>query len=477
MVTGKPYKPSRFTRFVLYPIVGFVFFAVLVVILIMANGYRFTFNNNKVGLVKTGMLILTSRPFDGQISLNNKTTKYRSGFYLLPTKISAHTPGFYDVEIKKNGYRTWRNRLEIIPNMVTWANYALLFAEKLNISKIDVPQGQVVAVSQNGRHMLYANTTETSFDIKSFDTNNLSITDFWPQTGISDTWLIKPNILTAKFSAGNNKALLGVQNGSKVEYVVLDTTGSQIKIIKLSEILAKSFDKGLWSYTNNSELYLRENGNVYLVNINNTSLASPLASNVVDFMITESKQIVYVEKGVDSVYSLNMMDLDGNKKERIVSSMVPSKDYQLDHSSQHNIITVLNKDTHVLESYYVGNATKKYSLKMGEGVLGFEWSKNGQKLHYWGKDFVRRYDWEKGKEINTPLEGNTLNVGWYFDENHYLITTDKGIYVIDYDGTNRVNISDVTTLTTVLDQGNNNIIHSIKESDGQTSYYKYISEF
>lgn len=477
MVTGKHYKPSKFTRFVLYPFAGLVFLAVLTVILIMANGYRFKYNSGKVTLVKTGMLIVTSRPFDGQIVLNDKNTKYRAGFYLLPTRISGLAPGFYNVEVKKTGYRNWENRLEITPNMVTWANYILLFADKLNVNKINVPAGHEVARSQNGRHILYANATQVGFELKSMDTNSLAVKDFWPQSGITDTWLVQPKILSSQYSTNNDRVLLTIQNGDKTQYVVADGTGSQPKLVRLSEVFAKQFDMGWWSLTNNSELYLRESGNVYLVNINDTVLQAPIATNVISLYISEARLILYVTKSPASVYTLNKMNLDGGQKEAIVESIVPSRSYQLGYSSQNNVVTVLNNDTGLLDSHYIGSGAKKYSLKMSDGVLGFGWSKNGQKLNYWGKDFVKRYDWEKNKEVTASLPGTILSLEWYFDENHYIVTSDKGVYVIDYDGANKVDMSDTVTTLSVLDQGNNNIIFTTKAADGSTTSYKYISEF
>ncbi|GEM_PF-1205825 len=477
MVTEKHYRPGKFTRFVIYPFGGLLFLAVLTVILIMAQGYRFTFNGGKVGLVKTGMLIVTSRPFNGQIFLNGKDSKTLSGFYLLPAKISGLNPGNYDVQIKKSGYRTWEDHLEITPNMVTWANYVLLFAEKLNVNKVDVPTGTMIAQSLNGRHLLFSDSSQSSFTLRSVDTNNLSVKDFWPQTGITDTWLTSPQIVSAEYSSGNDRLLVMVKNGDKVESVIADATGSQPKLTKLSTVLGKNFAESWWNPSNDNELFMRDGENIYLVNVNDTSLGNPIATDVVSLNIADNHLIYYVAKNANGTYVLSKMNLDGTQKETLVDSIAPSVSYKIGFSTQNNIVAVLNNDTKELNAYYIGNAVKKYSLKMSSDVLGFDWSKNGQKLNYFGTNFVKRYDWEKNKEVAASLSDITLSVDWYFDENHYIVNSDEGLYVIDFDGSNKVSISDGTTVNSDLDQGNNNIIYSTKSTDNKISFYRYISEF
>lgn len=478
MVTGKPHKPSKFVRFVLYPLVGVLFALVLGVILTMANGYRFTHENGKFGLTRTGMIIVSSRPFDGQVILNGKTTKYRSGFYLLPTKISGVKPGFYDIEVTKSGFLPWKNRLEVSPNMVAWANYILLFAEKLNIAKIDAPVGSVASSSENGRHILLTALVDNKFHLESLDSNNLSIKEFWPTSQVfTEPWLVSPQIVSAEYSLNNDRVLLELKNADALEFVVLDASGNQPKLTRISTILAKSFTGAWWSPVNNNALYLESSGEIYLANISDTKLASPLLTKVVSFDVAEGRQAFYVVKDVAGTYSVGRMNLDGSNEATVVPSILPGASFKLGYSTQTSILVVLNEENHLLTAYYLGGSGKKHSLDLSSDVVSFGWYKNGQKLYYYGKDFVKRYDWEKGRETLATLDTAPLSVDWFFDENHYLIRTEKGVFVMDYDGYNHVPISEVPATSMVLDHGNNNVIFSTKDPNNLEKYYKYISEF
>lgn len=476
MVTGKSHKPTKFTRLVLYPLGAVIFFVVLSIILILANGYRFTYNSGKVGLTKTGMMIVATRPYDAQIIIDGKKTKRNTGFYLLPTKLTGLKPAKYNIEISKSGYRTWKNTLEVKPNMVTWANYLLLFAEKLNISKQEVPTGDIIAKGDNGRHILFASTAG-KFDIKSFDTSNSDVKNFWPEITPVETWLISPQIVSAEFNQSNDRVLLKITNGTRTEYVVVDASTNQPRLIHLNITLKQDFEDAWWSISNNTEIYLRTKSGISLVSVTGTELPTPLLTSAVSFKIDESRQIFYVSQSMKGLYSISRMDLNGNNKSVMVDNILPSKSYNLGYSDQNNILTVLNDDTGDLTAYYIGNSSKKYSIKLSSEVVSYRWSKDGEFLYYFGDNFIKRYEWDKSKETNITFDKAPLSIEWYFDENHYLIIDSAGIYIMDFDGSNIVPISETEASFYLLDKSNNNIVFTTKDDLGKETFYKFVSEF
>lgn len=228
---------------------------------------------------------------------------------------------------------------------------------------------------------------------------------------------------------------------------------------------------------NNNEVYVSGPNGISLVGVSDTALPSPIAVGVVSFKVDESKQIFYISKNDAGTYALSRMNLDGGNKIVLAESVAPAKSYKIGYSSSSNIISLLNYDSGELTAYYIGSATKKYSLKLSGGVRSFGWSSNGQKLYYFGKDFIRRYDWEKNKEIEVPMKETPLEVSWFFDEHHYLVHDAKGIYEMDSDGSNIVPISETPTAFYALDLGNTNIIFASKDTSGKINYSKYIAEF
>lgn len=476
MVTGKSHKPTKFTRFVLYPLAGVFFFCILVVVLTLANGYRFTYSNGEVGLTKTGMLILTTRPFDATITINGKLTKYKTGFHLLPTKIAGLKPGFYDVRVARKGYRTWIDTVEIKPNMVSWANYILLFPEKLNIAKINTPAGRVIATSDNGRHALFADNL-AAFTLKSMDTNSLSVRNFWPDATPLEAWLVKPQILSAEYSSNSELALLRVANGARIEYVAVDATASPAKLIHLNATTKTDPTNVWWNTNRNDEVYVETAAGISLVGINATSLPAPILTGATYFEVDENKHILYVSKNATGTLSVDRMNPDGGNKTTLVPSVAAAKSYRLSYSQKIDRVAVLNRDTGELTSYYIGTAGKKTATVLSTGVTAYHWSKSGEYLYYYGRDFVRRFDFVKNKETVTPLTEVPTSIHWYFDENHYLVVNNKGVSVMDINGSNIVSIAGSDAKNSIYDNGNNNILYSVTDSVGKSSFYKFLSEF
>lgn len=477
MVTGKPQKPSNFVRLVLYPLTAVVFFALLSVVLALASGYRFDYKDGKVTIEKTGMLVIATRPFDASITLDGELFKHRTSFYLLPTRISNLLPGNYVLEIAKEGYRTWKATVEVTSNMVTWANYVLLFPNELEVESLVTPVGAVIAEAENGRNMLYSGIDENgNFSLKSYNGGNLSVTDYWPAAAQTEPWLVAPKILKATYSENGDMVLLKVANSDRVEYLISSISNGEVILKHLNSTFAQDPTDVWWSRTSNNKIYIKTSLGISLANIDDTSIAAPILTDVISSDYIE-KKIYYVSSSDEGVYSLGEMSADGGNQRLIAEDIAVSDSYLFDYSDTEDVLLVLNGDTKILTAYYIGDGGKNASLELSNGVTSFAWSENGEKIYYYGADFIKRYDWEKNKEIAVALAAAPVSVEWFFDENHYLITTKNSLYIMDYNGSNVVVLADYTTTVVVLDKSNNNVIYSSVDSDGVLNYYKYIAGF
>lgn len=142
------HKPSGRAKVAVYSIVTAVFLVFLSALLMLANGYLPVLKNGKLSLQKTGMIIIAARPLDASIYINGKY-KEKTAFYLLQNKLNNLLPGKYTVRIEKKGYRTWEKTFSVEPGLVSWANYVLMFADKLDIKSITPPAGKIIATSKN----------------------------------------------------------------------------------------------------------------------------------------------------------------------------------------------------------------------------------------------------------------------------------------------------------------------------------------
>jgi len=97
-----------------------LFCVLLPVILSYALGYQIDYHNFKI--YKTGILYIASRPAGASIYLNGAMRQD-----LTPAQIEELKPGYYKIEVRKDGFYPWEKDMVVKPNMVTKADRIILF--------------------------------------------------------------------------------------------------------------------------------------------------------------------------------------------------------------------------------------------------------------------------------------------------------------------------------------------------------------
>src|SRR3989338_5156052 len=97
----------------------FTLFVCAAVVLFYGSGYRWSGLKNKIE--KTGQLSLDSKPKGGEVIINGELSKtswspffHSSDSKKTPVDIKNLLPGEYTVEIRKDGYYSWKKNVRII---------------------------------------------------------------------------------------------------------------------------------------------------------------------------------------------------------------------------------------------------------------------------------------------------------------------------------------------------------------------------
>lgn len=471
MVTeSKRYHPTKFTRLVIYPLGFLVFFLALTIVIVMANGYSFFLKDGKFTIQKTGMIITNSRPSEANIYLDGKKFDKRTSFSFLPVKITNLLPGKHTLIIKKDGYRDWQNSVDVRANLVSWVNYVLLFPTDLKISEVDNLVGKnIIAESKNRRFLLVSGKEENIETLFAYDFSSGNLNKIWPKSFVpTEEWLKNPQIVTADFNQNNDKILLTLKNGDGQSLAILETA-NEGKIYALTSIPV-AIDKIIWSANDANELYLLSKGTLYRTNTAKLNEVQELAKDVIDFSSERNRTIYFVTKTNEQV-SLGQMAYDGGRRELISDSIKFDTSYKLSYSSQVDALGVLPKNDKTLTVFYRNNG-KMASLELSKDIYNFKWSSDGRSIFYQNGRFIKNFNWDEEKETIATLSDKIVSVDWYFDEDHYLVQTEKEFFVIDYDNTNKVVFSDKPIQGFYSDPKYSSFIFNIK-----TSNYKYQSTF
>lgn len=95
---------------------GITIFLILAPFLVLyARGFKYDFETNK--LIKTGILVVKSEPSKTILTLEENGKELNT-----PKTVRFLLPGDYNIKLQKDGYQTWRKRLTVNSQFVTWAS-------------------------------------------------------------------------------------------------------------------------------------------------------------------------------------------------------------------------------------------------------------------------------------------------------------------------------------------------------------------
>jgi len=105
-------------------------------------------DDNQSIIIKTGMLAVRSMPDAAQIIIDGKTLTATD------TTISSLKPGTYTLEIKKEGYETWKKQVNIYPEVVTDIT-AVLVLQSPKLESLTNSDVNAFNLSSNGNMIAY----------------------------------------------------------------------------------------------------------------------------------------------------------------------------------------------------------------------------------------------------------------------------------------------------------------------------------
>jgi hypothetical protein len=466
-------KPSKFTRFVIYPVVGLLFLLLFFWVMTFANGYKIFFNGGKIYLKKTGMIIVNTKPTNAEIYLDDKKTGDKTTIPFLSVKLANIKPGKHKLEIKKIGYQSWSKTIEIRPSLVTWSNYILLFPENLKPLKVNELQDyHFITASKNSRYYLFLKTNVSlQNELYTYDVSNKKIRKIWPSNQLPpESWLQNPQILSADFNSDSKKVLLSLKDGSgSRSFNVLDISSQESVYSHLIDQTNFTLSKISWTAKNPDDLLALSAGNLYRLFLDSSGQVkkSQIAKDIIDFSNENNSYAYYVQESKTS-YLLGKIQTDGNNKSTISEMVEKSQAYKFTYSKQKDILALLPLETKNLTAYYKVSGQNS-TLLLDRNVSDMNWSKDGSRIVYYNDKEAKFYDWDKLEEGNIQLSYQLQNLSWYEDEFHLVARNNAGdVMIMDFDGLNKILIADKTNRAFVF--GQTSLFYSKLDRDKEVFY-------
>ncbi|MFH2085368.1 MAG: PEGA domain-containing protein [bacterium] len=403
-----------------------------------AQGYRPT----KTGTIKgTGLLSAGSYPTAAEVYINGKLTTATDNTLNLD-------PGSYDVEIKKDGYHPWIKKLQITEELVTETNTQLFptspSLEPLTytgaLNAIPAPDGTrlaftVASASAIAKNGLYVQELSSSPVVLNKTARQIARSDAsYDYTTGNYTW-----------SPNGSEILVAFGSGA---HIILDATRfndlADLKdvTVRLPQILSE------W------ELELAREERVQLLKLPDfmAEVATESATNL--YFSPDSFRLLYqataeLELPTGQVKNLPssstqlesrqikpgswyVYDLKEDKNFLITEGIIPSPKPKLCTSSAN----ALEKCPETQSS--LRGPTKLMLLDNFTDPLPAELISSPSAFHRLQTNLTSQESITLFNAQYSPIFVG--NIQWYPDSTHLILTTDSGIDLIEYDGTNHITI-------------------------------------
>lgn len=193
-------------RKILFWALLFLFLIIGPYLVLYSQGYRFDFEKRK--FVQTGGLYIKAHPKQAEVYLNGKFIKKTDPFFgsffvqeLLPKK--------YEVEVKKEGFFSWKKNLEINEKKVAEAKHIILFPKNLNLEKIDFEINDFY-LSPDGKKIILVQKEKEVWALKLYEIEKKLKSHLVSEKEISKTGA---GLLNLEFSENPNliKLTLGIK--------------------------------------------------------------------------------------------------------------------------------------------------------------------------------------------------------------------------------------------------------------------------
>uniref|UniRef100_A0A7C4M0F8 PEGA domain-containing protein n=1 Tax=candidate division CPR3 bacterium TaxID=2268181 RepID=A0A7C4M0F8_UNCC3 len=168
-------KRKKIFKIIRYSLISIFIFIVSLVclgVIFYASGYKVNWKAKKIE--KTGMLLITTKENGFRVFIDKKETKvfHNRGInifeniYKLPI-----LPGEYDVEIKKEGSKTYFQRIKIEPELITRIESVLLLPESITEDSIFEEKILKYSISPNGKKFFYQLSEDRKYYLYDIEKN------------------------------------------------------------------------------------------------------------------------------------------------------------------------------------------------------------------------------------------------------------------------------------------------------------------
>lgn len=443
---------SKKIRDYLFIIFIVIFVIATIIVSVYASGYKLNLSwplsFNRL-LIKTGMLVIDTKPSGATVYLNNEI---QSAFSLNPwkknelttaTKVKNIIPGEYDLKLELDGYWAFQKKIKIQSNQTTFLeninlfknNDALLIAESSRDS---------IALSPNDKY-LYLNDGKKIITIKTGQEKKITIEN--------------------STDCSNNGEWLKTEDKLLINGLIIDPVGE--KDIDYRQLIGK--DASGWHYDESSDrLYFKASESLSYFDLNKKNITQ--IANGANYVSCEGRDdYLFLIESIDDKIALKKYSLKENRMEKIID--LPGVGQYQFVAGHEKFLTIYDEQNKTL---YLINPDNDQENKTIHNIASWQWL-DDKTLFYNNEWEIYSLDLEQNNNTLITRFGEKIEKIIWNEKNKYLIfSTEKSLNAIELEfGAITTILKTEQLFSPVLDK-KNDILYFWGKTKNQEGIYKIL---
>lgn len=428
---------NKTTKSALLMLIVALFLLTTPLIILYSQGYRFDFETKS--FFQTGSFSFKAWPRGSLVSIDNKLEK-KTDFLFGTIYIENLLPKKYNIEIRKDGYYSWKKDLKIKEGEVTESKNIFLIPKNPQFNSLEIKVDNFFP-SPDGKKAILKINEEENWSLASLDLKNNTPSLFFETENFLEIYR-KSDFVNLEWSLDSKRFLLKTETEKNQYFVVEIENGLSIfpldfLIIDVDKVSFHPQNPQVVLLTRN----LKEDRSIFSVNYKEKSFPNLILNNFLAFNIFNNHLFWLDNKGF-----IHQSNLSG--KENI---LINREHFSLDSNPQIELIAFSdNKFSLNIEGkLYFFDRERQSFEKISNGVKEIKISPDSKKVAYYTNHeiwllFLDKIEEqpkrEKGDRVFlTRFSEEISDIFWY--TGHYLIfSANNEIKVIEIDDRDKVNI-------------------------------------
>lgn len=447
---------TKRTRSILFIVIAICFFIAAPLTIFYSLGWRIDWKAKR--LIKVGLFYFQVLPRNVEIYLNGKLEK-KTNFFFNAASIENLLPERYDIEIKKEGFHSWKKSLEIKEKQVTEAKNILLVPQNPNFKTLATgikdfyfsPDGkkivfkEEVASESENQNIAASQRTGESWSLQLFELKNNVKSRLIGEKDIS-RGEGKNELVNLKFSPDSKRLLLEIAVGEQLKYYVLETEENPPVLVNLDFLnTSLNFNEIYFNPRNPDKLIFLDEDKLKEADLVKKEATLSAIKEAITFSVINND--VYYLNNSGFVLKTDLSFSSPEKLNTLPFSVKNETEYKIGGSNSHIILKEEN-------ALYIFDKNKKVFEKLSDSVKNFAFSPDSKKLAYsndyetWVLFLDRNQEQpqrEKGDKVFlTRFSEKIDDVFWW--TNYYLILNEKDkIKIVEIDDRDKTNIAELAS--------------------------------